>query len=179
MVSARVPHKLVIWNTLIAAQVDDDNLLPQRCRGRWRNSFPCRWSRGLRRISKSSYHLFVMHLYRCYAQNFLGTMELCLMKYQAHGFSSFKKYHTPLLPIFAKANPKRHLWMVLVPVKFYFSLILVPLFKLQEFRQRKGGDLYNLSEFCYNSSLVVAPKKGRAVIFYNHFLDDQGFLGKM
>lgn len=48
-----------------------------------------------------------------------------------------------------------------------------------EFRQRKGGDLYNLSEFCYNASLVVKPKKGRAVMFYNHFLDEEGFLGAM
>jgi len=48
-----------------------------------------------------------------------------------------------------------------------------------EFRQRKGGDLYNLSEFCYNSSLVVSPKKGRAVMFYNHHLDEEGFLGAM
>jgi len=48
-----------------------------------------------------------------------------------------------------------------------------------EFRKRTGGDLYNLSEFCYNSSLVVKPKRGRAVMFYNHHLDEQGFLGAM
>jgi len=49
----------------------------------------------------------------------------------------------------------------------------------KDFRERRGGDLYNLSQFCHNASLVVKPKKGRAVMFYNHFLDDKGWLGDM
>lgn len=39
-------------------------------------------------------------------------------------------------------------------------------------------DIRNLSEFCYNATLVVLPKKGRAVMWYNHFADDDGWLGK-
>ncbi|XP_065676463.1 transmembrane prolyl 4-hydroxylase-like [Hydra vulgaris] len=47
-----------------------------------------------------------------------------------------------------------------------------------EFKKRKNGDLYNLSEHCYNASLVVKSKKGRAVFWYNHHLED-GWLGEM
>jgi len=52
-------------------------------------------------------------------------------------------------------------------------------FDEKEFRERRGGDLYNLSKYCHNSSLVVKPKKGRAVLFYNHNLDNKGWLGEM
>ena len=53
---------------------------------------------------------------------------------------------------------------------YYYSLFL-----LQEFRKRKKDDLYNLSKFCHNSSLVVKPKKGRAILWYHHDMDKEGF----
>eukprot|EP00795_Rhopilema_esculentum_P001259 gene1259-15640_t len=51
-------------------------------------------------------------------------------------------------------------------------------YKHTEFVQRREGDYYNLSEFCYNSTTVVAPKKGKAVLWYNHNLDEHGWLGE-
>jgi len=48
-----------------------------------------------------------------------------------------------------------------------------------EFLERKQGDLYNLSEFCHNATLVVKPKRGKAVMWYNHDLDDNGWLGDL
>lgn len=48
-----------------------------------------------------------------------------------------------------------------------------------EFRKRKVEDYYNLSKFCHNASVVVKPKKGRAVMWYNHHMDKDGWLGAM
>ncbi|KAH3775959.1 hypothetical protein DPMN_177369 [Dreissena polymorpha] len=40
-------------------------------------------------------------------------------------------------------------------------------------------DWHNLSYYCYNSSLVVKPVRGTAIMWYNHFIDEQtGYLGK-
>ncbi|KII61705.1 Transmembrane prolyl 4-hydroxylase [Thelohanellus kitauei] len=47
----------------------------------------------------------------------------------------------------------------------------------EEYLKRKKGDLYNLSQFCYNGSLVVSPKKGKLVMWYNHMITDEGMLG--
>lgn len=44
---------------------------------------------------------------------------------------------------------------------------------IQEGRTKHETDLYNLSEFCYKSNLVLQPHKGTAVFWYNHHLDDQ------
>jgi len=49
----------------------------------------------------------------------------------------------------------------------------------EEFRTRKKDDLYNLSEFCHNASLVVPPKKGTAIMWYNHHMTDDGWMGNM
>ena len=38
---------------------------------------------------------------------------------------------------------------------------------------REEQDWYNLSYYCYNSSLVVKPKRGTAVMWYNHFVDEK------
>ena len=48
-----------------------------------------------------------------------------------------------------------------------------------EFRKRKKADLYNLSEFCHNASMYLHPKKRMAVMWYNHHLDENGWLGEM
>jgi len=45
---------------------------------------------------------------------------------------------------------------------------------------RSKEDIYNLSEFCHKANLVVRPKKGTAIMWYNHFMDpDSGWMGKM
>eukprot|EP00794_Sanderia_malayensis_P018786 gene18786-20677_t len=49
----------------------------------------------------------------------------------------------------------------------------------EEYQRRKKGDKYNLSKFCLNASVVVAPKRGTAVMWYNHDMDKNGWLGEM
>ena len=40
-------------------------------------------------------------------------------------------------------------------------------------------DLFNLMEFCHAAKLVVAPKRGKAIMWYNHFVDEEtGWLGE-
>jgi len=47
-------------------------------------------------------------------------------------------------------------------------------------RGKKAKDLFNLSEHCYDANLVVKPKKGTMVVWYNHQVDPQtGWLGKL
>ncbi|KAL4217855.1 L-ascorbic acid binding [Mactra antiquata] len=36
----------------------------------------------------------------------------------------------------------------------------------------------NLSYSCHNSSVVVKPKLGTAVMWYNHYIDEEGYLGE-
>lgn len=50
---------------------------------------------------------------------------------------------------------------------------------MKEFRLRKKGDQYNLSQFCHNAALVVPPKRGTAIMWYNHYLDDSGWLADL
>ena len=41
------------------------------------------------------------------------------------------------------------------------------------------NDKFNLMEFCYDAKLVVTPKRGKAVMWYNHFVDEEtGWLGE-
>ena len=41
-------------------------------------------------------------------------------------------------------------------------------------------DLYNLSHNCYTSNLVVTPRAGTAVMWYNHLVDkESGLLGEL
>lgn len=51
----------------------------------------------------------------------------------------------------------------------------------QSFRRRgnPGVDLFNLSEHCYDSNLVVKARKGTAVAWYNHLVDYKGWLGAL
>ena len=45
---------------------------------------------------------------------------------------------------------------------------------------RSKQDLYNLSEYCHKANLVVTPKKGTAIMWYNHAMDpDSGWMGEM
>eukprot|EP00794_Sanderia_malayensis_P018968 gene18968-20874_t len=53
-----------------------------------------------------------------------------------------------------------------------------PTYQHSDFVQRKNGDFYNLSQFCYDSSVVVKPEKGKAVMWYNHHMDESGWLGE-
>ncbi|XP_060593364.1 transmembrane prolyl 4-hydroxylase-like [Ruditapes philippinarum] len=36
---------------------------------------------------------------------------------------------------------------------------------------------HDLSHYCYNASVVVSPKRGTAIMWYNHLLDENGYLG--
>ena len=45
-------------------------------------------------------------------------------------------------------------------------------------KNKAEKDIRNLLEFCYNATLVVLPKKDRAVTWYNHFVEDDGWLCK-
>ncbi|WAR12136.1 P4HTM-like protein [Mya arenaria] len=48
----------------------------------------------------------------------------------------------------------------------------------EKFENLEDQDWYNLSYYCYNSSLVVKPKRGTAIMWYNHFVDEEtGYLG--
>ena len=41
------------------------------------------------------------------------------------------------------------------------------------------NDKFNLMEFCYDGNLVVKPKRGKAIMWYNHFVDEEtGWLGE-
>ena len=45
---------------------------------------------------------------------------------------------------------------------------------------RSKQDLYNLNEYCHKANLVVTPKKGTAIMWYNHMMDpDSGWMGEM
>ncbi|XP_078365033.1 transmembrane prolyl 4-hydroxylase-like [Oculina patagonica] len=46
-------------------------------------------------------------------------------------------------------------------------------------KRGKEGDPYNLSNYCQEANLVIAPKRGTAIMWYNHLLDsDSGWLGE-
>lgn len=48
----------------------------------------------------------------------------------------------------------------------------------QEFRDRKDGNRYNLGKYCHSAKLVVPPKKGKAIMWYNYVRDDKtGWMG--
>ncbi|XP_065064787.1 transmembrane prolyl 4-hydroxylase-like isoform X2 [Rhopilema esculentum] len=47
-----------------------------------------------------------------------------------------------------------------------------------DFQMRKDGDFFNLSKFCHNATSLVAPKRGKAVMWYNHHVDEHGWLGE-
>lgn len=46
-------------------------------------------------------------------------------------------------------------------------------------RGKDGRDLYNLSEHCQDANLVIKPKRGTAVAWYNHHVDYKGWLGSL
>ncbi|XP_052818588.1 transmembrane prolyl 4-hydroxylase-like [Mya arenaria] len=49
----------------------------------------------------------------------------------------------------------------------------------EKFADDNNDDWHNLSYNCHNSSLVVKPKKGTAIMWYNHFVDTEtGYLGE-
>lgn len=45
-------------------------------------------------------------------------------------------------------------------------------------KRGQEGDPFNLSNYCQDANLVIAPKRGTAIMWYNHFLDpDSEWLG--
>ena len=41
-------------------------------------------------------------------------------------------------------------------------------------------DKFNLMQYCHDGNLVVAPKRGKAIMWYNHFVDEEsGWMGEM
>lgn len=46
-------------------------------------------------------------------------------------------------------------------------------------RGKEAKDYFNLSQHCKDANLVVKPKKGSVVIWYNHDVDPSGWLGKL
>ncbi|KAM7450278.1 prolyl 4-hydroxylase [Porites harrisoni] len=40
-------------------------------------------------------------------------------------------------------------------------------------KRGKKGDPFNLSNYCHDANLVIAPKRGTAIMWYNHFLDSE------
>ncbi|XP_046842649.1 transmembrane prolyl 4-hydroxylase-like isoform X3 [Xenia sp. Carnegie-2017] len=52
-------------------------------------------------------------------------------------------------------------------------------FNETEFRKREKGDHYNLSKFCHQATLVIPPKRGTAIMWYNHHLSASGWLGDL
>lgn len=51
----------------------------------------------------------------------------------------------------------------------------------QYLRDSRGQlDYFNLSHNCHVGNLLIKPRKGTAIMWYNHFMDeDSGWLGKM
>ncbi|XP_045181705.2 transmembrane prolyl 4-hydroxylase-like [Mercenaria mercenaria] len=47
----------------------------------------------------------------------------------------------------------------------------------EKFKDREFQSWHDLSNFCYNASVVVKPKRGTAIMWYNHLLDENGYLG--
>lgn len=41
------------------------------------------------------------------------------------------------------------------------------------------GNWKNLTEFCHESSVIIKPKKGKAIFWYNHLLDKHGYLANV
>jgi len=127
-----------------------------------------------------------------------GGGPLQVLNYQPHGHyhahydgQDFADYPgTPCCHLSLEAQPNNCMLCRLVTIIYYLNDVeeggetAFPVadkadFKEERFRERISGDLYNLSEFCHNASLVVTPKKGRAVMFYNHYLDKNGWMGPL
>ena len=41
-------------------------------------------------------------------------------------------------------------------------------------KRGKEGDPFNLSNYCHKANLAIAPRRGTAIMWYNHFLDTDG-----
>ncbi|XP_052224847.1 transmembrane prolyl 4-hydroxylase-like [Dreissena polymorpha] len=50
---------------------------------------------------------------------------------------------------------------------------------VEKFENLEEQEWHNLSYYCHNSSLVIKPVRGTAIMWYSHFKDEQtGYLGK-
>ena len=51
---------------------------------------------------------------------------------------------------------------------------------LQTYIESMSEDKFNLMQYCYDGNLVIAPKRGKAILWYNHFVDEEtGWMGEM
>jgi len=51
--------------------------------------------------------------------------------------------------------------------------VMVAAFLQEKFNNVGNQSWYNLSRYCHNSSLAVTPRKGSAVMWYSHFVDQE------
>lgn len=55
----------------------------------------------------------------------------------------------------------------------------LPFLCLKLYVKTMKNDQFNLMEFCYDGKLIVKPKRGKAIMWYNHFVDETtGWLGE-
>ncbi|KAL9974821.1 hypothetical protein ACROYT_G011911 [Oculina patagonica] len=61
-----------------------------------------------------------------------------------------------------------------------FPVVDKATFDKQTWIQTMRSDKFNLMQFCHDAKLVVTPKRGKAVMWYNHFVDEEtGWMGEM
>lgn len=54
------------------------------------------------------------------------------------------------------------------------------IFPFQTYIESMSKDKFNLMQYCHDGNLVVAPKRGKAILWYNHFVDEEtGWMGEM
>ena len=58
----------------------------------------------------------------------------------------------------------------------HLSLLII----CQTYIDSLKDDKFNLMQYCHDGNLVVAPKRGKAIMWYNHFVDEEtGWMGEM
>ncbi|XP_068695610.1 transmembrane prolyl 4-hydroxylase-like [Montipora foliosa] len=61
-----------------------------------------------------------------------------------------------------------------------FPVVDKPKFDKKTYIESMSEDKFNLMQYCYDGNLVVAPKRGKAILWYNHFVDEEtGWMGEM
>ena len=56
---------------------------------------------------------------------------------------------------------------------------MIDFFSPQLYVKHMKGDKFNLMEYCHDGNLVIKPKRGTAIMWYNHFVDEKtGWLGE-
>lgn len=61
-----------------------------------------------------------------------------------------------------------------------FPVVDNPTFDKKAYIESMSDDKFNLMQYCHDGNLVVAPKRGKAILWYNHFVDEEtGWMGEM